>query len=495
MSNIDKIAKINLENKPYVKPVSNVDIGFYNLDNGTAKLQFVITRDGFPMQMGPVNVTGYLWLKSTNGTMSGQLDLEIIDGLNGIVGVTIPNWFLVGASDTDVNGQIILAVNENTDIATLGEFGFRVKDALPNQIKGEIKVQYFRMFDDMKQALEDKVADIESRLGDLDILIGNVETTVSNGISQINQTVSERKNDLDEVIDQYSTEVNGVKTVAIDEVNTAKSNAISTVNSKMDESVNTVNNTSTDAISHVDAKIIEFNSTIEQNGFVQPTALDAKIDSLKWQKYKLTQDIGATLYDSNFRLDFNNVEQLENLGVGTRYLSAPINTPTTASSNNGWVTKFDRGSVKYLEFRPYNSNQIFIKRFYNNWSEWEIANDTQSDTGWIPFQLINGALSNTAYKGADDGGFDCAYRTITNGSVVTKKLRINGSNLTPNQVIAQLPSNFAKNTQTFSVRVPNSYAGGYVVIRPSGTVNFYIPYDSSKWNETGYAYGELTWHD
>lgn len=495
MSNIDKIAKINLENKPYVKPVSNVDIGFYNLDNGTAKLQFVITRDGFPMQMGPVNVAGYLWLKSTNGSMSGQLDLEIIDGLNGVVGVTIPNWFLVGATDTDVKGQIILAVNENTDIATLGEFGFHVKDALPNQIKGEIKVQYFRMFDDMKQALEDRVHDFETRFDNLDDLVGNIETTASNSINQINNTVSSAETSITDIKTQANSEIENASNQAITDVNTAKDSAISTMNSKVDESINTVSTTSTGAIEHVDGKILEFNTQIEENGFVQPTDLDNKLNELTWQKAKLTDDNGYTFYDSNLKIDFNNDEQLANLGVGSRYIVSPTNTPDKAKSNNGWLTKLDRGGVKLLEFRPYNSSQIFIKRFLNEWSEWELVNTTQTDTGWIPFQLINGALSNTTYKGENDDGFDCAYRTITNGTEVIKKLRINGTNLTPNQIIAQLPTNFAKNTQAFPVRVPNSSAGGYLVIRPNGQVNFYLPYDVSKWNETGYAYGEMTWHD
>lgn len=491
MSNIDKIAKINLENKPYVKPVSNVDIGFYNLDNGTAKLQFVITRDGFPMQMGPVNVTGYLWLKSTNGTMSGQLDLEIIDGLNGIVGVTIPNWFLVGATNTTVSGQIILAVNENTDIATLGEFSFKVADTIPNQIKGEIKVQYFRMFDDMKLALENKVQDIETRLGDLDLLITNVETTVSNGISQVNTTVTNAEKTLNEIKTQANNNILTVSNNAISDVNTAKTSAISSMNSKVDESVNTVNNTSTDAISHVDAKIIEFNSTIEENGFVQPNDLDNKLTELQWQKYKMTEDTGIlepiSLAD--------DIELLHDMKTGFYYRTAiPINN-YSVSSKAGFLEVFETGSVKHILFKPYNSKRQFLKRFYGTWNDWEEITVNQSDTGWIPFQLINGALSNTAYKGENDGGFDCAYRTITNGTEVIKKLRINGTNLTPNQVIAQLPSNFAKNAQAFPVRVPNSSAGGYVVIRPNGQVNFYVPYDTSKWNETGYAYGEMTWHD
>src|SRR5699024_8075203 len=118
---------------------------------------------------------------------------------------------------------------------------------------------------------------------------------------------------------------------------------------------------------------------------------------------------------------------------------------------------FREGGYGLIFFQPYNSNSIYQnRRVGNRWEGWKQITNTQTDTGWISFSLINGAESNTAYKGETDGGFDCAYRTITNGSEVTKKLRINGTNLTPNQVIAQLPSNFSKNTQAFPVRVPTS---------------------------------------
>ena len=151
---------------------------------------------------------------------------------------------------------------------------------------------------------------------------------------------------------------------------------------------------------------------------------------------------------------------------------------------------------KRIEYRPNGSNKIFYRRKEAGvWLDWKEVTNNQTDTGWVTFDLINGAKSNTAYKGSGDGGFDCAYRTITNGSEVTKKLRINGTNLTQNQVIAQLPANFAKNAQAFPVRVPISSASGYIVIRPSGRVNFYVSGDTSNWNETAYAYGECTWHD
>ncbi|MEJ7420380.1 BppU family phage baseplate upper protein [Staphylococcus haemolyticus] len=115
-------------------------------------------------------------------------------------------------------------------------------------------------------------------------------------------------------------------------------------------------------------------------------------DFSNWQKYKLTQDDGYTLYDSALKVDFNNSEQLSNLETGTRYIVNSLNAPTNSTSNNGWLTKFDRGNTKLIEFRPYNSNQVFIKRYYNTWNDWESIGANIIDTGWQSLPLINGVV-------------------------------------------------------------------------------------------------------
>ncbi|OFJ79468.1 hypothetical protein HMPREF2846_06850 [Staphylococcus sp. HMSC056G08] len=134
-----------------------------------------------------------------------------------------------------------------------------------------------------------------------------------------------------------------------------------------------------------------------------------------------------------------------------------------------------------------------MKNCHISWSDWKEITNNQSDTGWLPFSLINGVRSNTTYKSAGENGFDCAYRIITNGSETKKLLRVNGTNLKQSQVIAQLPSGFAKNAQTFPVRVPINHSGAYLTIRPSGEVKFYIVGDSSEWISTDYAYGQYEW--
>src|SRR5699024_3961731 len=139
---------------------------------------------------------------------------------------------------------------------------------------------------------------------------------------------------------------------------------------------------------------------------------------------------------------------------------------------------------------------MFVKTFHSGGAErdWKELTNSTSDTGWVTFDLINGAESNTAFKKEGDCGFDCAYRIITNGSDTEKRVRINASNLTHSQQIATFPKNFAKNAQFHYVRVPINSGYGLVGIFPSGSVYAYVETDQrNSWIETDYFYGEFSW--
>ncbi len=501
---IDKKALFKLKSEPYLKPISDLGVGFYNLDENTAILRFQLSNTKGPLLIHENNLTAYAYFESSNGSASDVIELEIEDSNNGIVAITLDKEFLQASTSTKVKGQVYIGVNnvdgnpEYNEVAVFREFTFEVADALINKISAFTKIEYIRMFDQLKMRIEQKVKDIEEAIANGADYVAEMKSVLQEGIETLNAIVADGKSDVQQYITQAKTDLTKVKDDATEDITTTANNAKTSVQDTASTAVNSINSKTTEATDHVDAKVTEFNQTVEDNGFLTPDKLTEDLTALDWQKYKLTKDDGYTLYDSNFKLDFNNVEQLTNLGVGTRYISAPINTPTKATSNNGWVTKFDRGSIKYLEFRPYNSSQIWVKHFYNTWSEWELANTTQTDTGWVPFQLINGATANTAFKEEADNGFDCAYRTITNGSVTEKRVRINASNITHLQQIAQLPENFAKNVQFHYVRVPINSGYGLVSVFPSGAVYVYVESDKrGDWlTETGfYFYGEFGWKE
>lgn len=491
---IDKKALFKLASEPYLKPISDLGFGFYNLDENTAILRFQLSNYKGPLLISKNNLTAYAYFESTNGSVSDVIELVIEDEFQGIVTITLDSAFLHACTNTTVTGQVYIGVNnvdgnpQYNEVAVFREFKFEIADALINKITSTTKIEYIRMFSQLKQRIEQEVKDIEEAIANGADYVAEMKTVLQQGEDALNKIVVDGKADINTLITQSKTDIDGTVSQSIEDITTLSNNTKTSIQNTADTANESVKTTSDQAITHVDTKVAEFNKTVEDNGFVTPEQLDTNINSLNWQKYKLTNDDGS--YQVIAIGD--NLDNLYNLPAGNFYTtSVPI---TGASSTAGFTSVEKRENVvRRITFRPYNSKQTWVKRFYNTWSDWERVDSTSTDTGWVEFNLINGAATNTEYN--DRNGFKCAYRTIVNGSVTERCLRINGSNIVPGQTIANLPSGFCKNAQTFPVRIPTKYAGGYLVIEPSGNVKFYINGDSSAWISTDYAYGEMSWKD
>ena len=494
---INKNGFFDLKVEPHLKPISDLGIGFYNLDENTATLRFQLSNSTGLLLISENNLSVYGYFESSNGSVSDVIELEIVDELNGVAEITLDQDFLQASTSTKVKGQLYIGVRnvdgrpDYNEVAVLGEFTFEVADALINKISSFTKIEYIRMFSQLKAQIEKEVQDIQNAIANGADYVAEMNTVKEQGVTQINKTVTEGKTYIDNVIAQAQTNINDAATSAIGDVKTTKDNALSTMTNTMSEKVSEVENVSNNAVKHVDDKLNEFNGLLETGGFLTPEELGNQLDELEWQKYKLTNDDGTSVTLTS-PVDLGDTVYLSSLTPGEYYVAGPTNSPNGAS---GFLTVLQRSTVKVIYFQPYNQDRLFINRYYNEWSGWKEVTNNQSDTGWVTFDLINGAKSNTAYKSEGDGGFDCAYRTITNGTETKRVLRINGTNLVKNQVIAQLPSGFVKTAQTFPIRVPLKYAGAYIVLRPSGEVRFHINGNSSEWLPSDYVYGQCEWTD
>src|SRR5699024_5472350 len=276
---------------------------------------------------------------------------------------------------------------------------------------------------------------------------------------------------------------------ATSDITTTANNAKTSVQDTASTAASSIDSKTTEATEHVDAKVTEFNKTVEDNGFLTPEKLTEDLTALNWQKYKLTGVDGSKIQVSLS----DSIDNLHNLEPGQYYATGiPI---TVASSTSGFVNVelSAEKTVKHIIFRPFNSTQIWLKRFYNTWSEWERVDNTQTDTGWIPYSTINGVGKNVVYKNSGDNGFDCGYRIIKDGNVTRRILRVNVNNLTQGVIFAELPSSFSKHTQVMSVRTPRDLNGGLVEIKPDGKLIFQYYKTSRDWASTDYAYGEFSW--
>ena len=346
------------------------------------------------------------------------------------------------------------------------------------------------MFSQLKERIEKQVRDIEEAIANGADYVAEMKSILQQGIETLNAIVDDGKSDVQQYITQAKTDLTKVKDDATEDITTTANNAKTSVQDTASTAVNSINNKANEATEHVDAKVTEFNQTVDDNGFLSPETLDEKLEELEWQKYKLTENDGYRI--SKGELDLLDIDT--GLYETWKAKNDPLNGDIGFYHVD--VTKGNSGRKRIVATQTY-SNRTFVNSIHTNGDVkgWKEITNNQTDTGWIPFNLINGSLSNTAYKSSGDNGFNCAYRTVVNGSVVNRYLRINATNLTPGQIIANLPSNFCKNAQTFPIRIPTKYAGGYLVIRPNGEIKFYINGDSSAWISTDYAYGEITWTD
>lgn len=226
------------------------------------------------------------------------------------------------------------------------------------------------------------------------------------------------KDELAEIVSAYESkiqtitqEVQTTKDSAIDSIESTQSQSESNLENTKQSAINSINKAQQEAESNIGAIRDEmttqasdltalFNDSMDKLISKQDTAL-AEVDSAKqaaiteienfqntdtsnWQKYKLTDDDGSAPFT---KLE-NDEALLHELRAGSYYT---VNTPIDiASSTAGILTVEERGKriLVYITFKPYNSNQVFIKRFYKEWSDWEPAQGTK-------VELFNGTAQET----------------------------------------------------------------------------------------------------
>ena len=508
---IKKNGKLTLKDTPYFEPIDNTNISFTNMDIGTARITFRIMKHGLPLQVSDKNVYIYAYLESSNGSRAEVIELNFDDPINGLVSLQLDKEFLLAATNTTVKGQLYISMHKwNTvsddfsDTVALQEFTFTVKDALVNQISGVTKIQYIRTFDQLKTEVKDRILELEEEVGRIE--------TVSNELKELFRTTTQDIKDLkdrtiaelDSKIASSSLAVDDKKTEILSELNTATTNAINQINNKKEEVLQLItdNNLVTndmfvgfrnDIQESIDETLGEYLSQVN----AVRDDFQSTLDNLDWQKYKLTEDGGNALQVTDINFDTIDVD----LKPGMYWVTGGTNKPV---ERNGFLNvRQGTGSNSYMKliFEPYDSNEIYIrnKNATNGWSKWVLISNDQNDTGWVPFQLINGAAANTAFKAETDKGFDCAYRIEKRGNVTEKSIRINASKLSHSQQIAQLPENFVKSVQFHYVRVPINQGYGLVGVFPNGAVYVYIESDKREsWDTTSkdyYFYGEFSWKE
>ena len=468
---LNKIAKYQAKNEPYLKPISDLGIGFYNLDENTATLQFRIYNNNGPLLISDENVDVHGYFESSNGSVSTVLKLKVVDGMNGIAQITLDKDFLQASTSTKVTGQIYVAVNNVTDnpnnnqTAVLGEFTFQVADALINTISSFTKVEYIRMFDQLREEIKQRTKGMEDDIGNIKTLVNEVKDAVADGKADITKV----KNDSISELEDISNTTNA-------SVRQQASQAISDIQSIVDEYTTKLNDETNDKINEVNEASDKVLESIKQNNLVTSEQTD------NWQKYKLTNDSGMRIVKSE-------VDAVD-LSTGYYLIYKMKNDPDGKSDDLRYVNvDITEGpdETKQILATISSTGKTYKKNIHkgidSGWKDLMLEN---LDTGWLPLTLKN------SYKKSTIPDFAPSYRVIDNGSYKQVYVRLGVENLTNGKnVVATIPPEFVPN-KIYSSGVSTNAKIPPKVIISGGDIEFHTN-EADSYSTTDYIIYQNNW--
>ncbi|MBW4892645.1 phage baseplate upper protein [Staphylococcus haemolyticus] len=373
---IYKNAKLVASDTPYLKPLSDEQIVFYNLDVNTAILTFQVKKDKYPLQISSLNSDIDLYVESENGSHTSLTKVEYIDSLNGIIRFVIDRDFLKASTDTWVNGQVRVKAVGRPDTVILNEFRFYVKDALINKIGADIKVRYIRQIDDL-------IEEAEKRLIAASAGIENVE----NIQLSFNSFISGQKQDLEKIVTDTEKRTNNLVDSAQKDINSAIQNMrdeADTIRKNLsDETAGAVTKPDLDTTLSNYVTTVDFNNALNNKadkGEVTPSNLPDNFNELINQAVtnrisELNQN--KALFNDNGELYEINNPDLSTMDFvdksGYFYAVGPLHTPD-GEDTEGMLQVLAYGDYTKVIFSPNETNAIYLRsklnEVGNNWTDW-----------------------------------------------------------------------------------------------------------------------------
>ena len=377
MDGIYKNAQLVATDEPYLKPLSDEQLVFYNLDVNTAVLTFQVKRDIYPLQISKQNSDIDVYLKSSNGSHTSLVEPQFIDSLNGIVRFVVDNAFLSAATDTWVEGQARLRAVGRKDTVILNEFSFYVKDALINKIGADIKVRYIRQIDQLIEETQKRVneailgiSNVESAKVSFDSFISKQKTDLENIItdteSKMKKLADSTQKAVDDQLNRFRSEANAIKV----DLQSETSGAVN-----KDELNETLNDyvTSSQLTSALNNKA---DKTEIPNSIEMPENLNDIISEMVNNRINQLNE-NKPLFNENGELYEINNPDLSTMDFvdksGYFYAVGPLHTPD-GNDTEGMLQILSYGNYTKVIYSPNESNEIYLRskldQVGNNWTDW-----------------------------------------------------------------------------------------------------------------------------
>ena len=373
---INKNAKLIASDEPYLKPISDEHIVFYNLDINTAILTFQVKKDEYPLQISSLNSDIDVYFESENGSHKTAGVTEFVDSLNGIIRFVVDRDFLEAATDTWVKGQVRIKAVGRPDTVVLNEFRFYVKDALINKISADVKIRYIRQIDQL-------IEETQKRVNEAILGISNVESAKVS----FDSFISKQKTDLENIITDTESKMkklaDSTQIAVDDQLNRFRSEANAIKVDLQSETAGVVTKPDLDSTLSNYVTTTDFNNALDNKadkGEVAPSNLPDNFNELINQA--VSDRISELNQNKPLFNDNGEVYEINNPDLSTMdfvdksgyfYAVGPLHTPD-GNDTEGMLQILSYGNYTKVIYSPNESNEIYLRskldQVGNNWTDW-----------------------------------------------------------------------------------------------------------------------------
>lgn len=376
MDGFYKEARITTVDEPYLKPISDEGIGFYNMDINTAVLTFQVRREingeNYPLEISEANTEITAYFVSDNGSSTGRVKVEFVDPMQGIIRLTLDNDFLKASTDTSVTGQIYIKAVGRKDTVVLNEFRFHVADALINQIDADIKIRYIREIDDLVDLVKDRIETVSKELE-------NVQEAENEFLNFVNTQKSEFVKQVTDLRGQIQDFATQTETELTDYLNTINDKVLE-VNERLNattEGVITEQNLKEHLIDYAKKEEVvtelskkanedEFKALSDSLDEMIQNKVNEAIKNATGQQTALTEQDGSAIRLDN--VDLSTMNKIDKTGF--YYLYNPTNSPDP-DNQSGYAIVISRSETyKKVLFMPYNRHRIYSRNMMGETTRW-----------------------------------------------------------------------------------------------------------------------------
>lgn len=373
---IYKNAKLIASDTPYLKPLSNEQIVFYNLDVNTAMLTFQLKKDKYPLQISKLNSDIDLYVESENGSRITLAVTEFVDPLNGIIRFIIDKDFLKSATDTWVKGQVRVKAIGRPDTVILNEFTFYVKDALINKIGADVKIRYIRQIDDLIEEAKTRITSAMLGIDKVESVQVNFDSFISQQKQDLEKIVTDTEIRTNKLVDSAQKDINSAIQNMRDEADTIRQNL-------SDETSGAVTKPDVETMLTGYVTTSDFTDALNNKadkGEIAPAGLPDNFNEIVNQAVsdrinELNQN--KPLFDDNGELYEINNPDLSTMDFvdtsGYFYAVGPLHTPD-GNDTEGVLQILTYGNYTKVIYSPNESNEIYLRskldQVGNNWTDW-----------------------------------------------------------------------------------------------------------------------------